>query len=87
VLPLTEERHADVVLFQVERDADDAVLELEPFESDAVLETVDTSDAVAHLEHRSDLAEVGLDVVALDPLLQDRGDLLWAQLLGDTSVS
>ena len=68
VLPLAEERDADVVLLEVERDADDAVLELEPLERDAVLEAVDARDAVADLEDGADLGEVGLDVVLLDPL-------------------
>ena len=77
-LPLAEERDADVVLLEVERDADDAVLELEPLEGDAVLEAVDAGDAVADLQHRADLGQVGLDVVLLDPALQDRGDLFGA---------
>ena len=78
LLPLAEERDADVVLLQVERDPDDAVLELEPLERDAVLEPVHAGDAVADLEHGADLGEVGLDVVLLDPLLEDRGDLFGA---------
>ena len=87
VLPLAEERDADVVLLQVERDADDAVLELEPLEGDAVLEPVDASDAVAELEHGPDLREIGLDVVLLDPLLEDRGDLFGTELHGNVSPS
>ena len=75
VLPLAEERDADVVLLEVERDARHAVLELEPLERDAVLEPVDAGDAVADLEDGADLGEIGLDVVLLDPLLEDRGDL------------
>ena len=74
-LPLAEERDPDVVLLEVERDPDDAVLELEPLERDAVLEAVDARDAVADLQHRADLGQVGLDVVLLDPGLEDRGDL------------
>ena len=77
-LPLAEERHADVVLLEVERDADDAVLELEPLERDAVLEAVDARNAVADLQHRADLGQVRLDVVLLDPGLEDRGDLFGA---------
>ena len=57
---------------------DDAVLELEPLEGDAVLEAVDAGDAVADLEDGPDLREIGLDVVLLDPLLEDRGDLFGA---------
>ena len=57
---------------------DDAVLELEHLERDAVLEPVHAGDAVADLEHGADLREIGLDVVLLDPLLQDRGDLFRA---------
>ena len=41
-------------------------------------EAVDARDAVAELEHGADLREIGLDVVLLDPLLQDRGDLFGA---------
>ena len=78
LLPLAEERDADVVLLEVERDPDDAVLELEPLERDAVLEAVDAGDAVADLQHRADLGQVGLDVVLLDPALEDRGDLFRA---------
>ena len=78
MLPLAEERGADVVLLEVERDADDAVLELEHLERDAVLEAVDAGDAVADLEDGADLGQVGLDVVLLDPLLEDRGDLFGA---------
>jgi hypothetical protein len=75
VLPLAEERDADVVLLEVEGDAGDAVLELEALERDAVLETVDAGDAVADLEDGADLGEVGLDVELLDSILEDRGDL------------
>ena len=78
VLPLAEERRADVVLLEVERDAGDAVLELEPLERDAVLEAVDAGDAVADLEDGADLREVGLDVELLDSVLEDRGDLFGA---------
>ncbi len=78
VLPLAEQGNADVVLLEVERDADDAVLELEPLERDGVLEAVDAGDPVADLEHRAHLGEVGLDVVLLDPRLEDRRDLFRA---------
>ena len=78
LLPLAEERDADVVLLEVERDAGDAVLELEHLHGQAALEAVDAGDAVADLEDGADLGEVGLDVVVLDALLEDRGDLFWA---------
>jgi hypothetical protein len=78
VLPPAEQRGADVVLLEVEGDADDAVLELEALQRDAVLEAVDAGDAVTDLQDGANLREVGLDVVLLDPLLQDRGDLFRA---------
>src|SRR5947208_2893398 len=81
-LPLAEERRADVVLLEVEREPDDAVLELEHLHRDRVLEPVDAGDAVADLQDAADLGEVGLDVVVLDPLAEDRGDLFGAQLQG-----
>ncbi len=78
MLPLAEERRADIVLLEVEREPDDTVLELEHLHRDAALEPVDARDAVADLEDGADLGEVGLDVVMLDPLLQDRRDLFRA---------
>src|SRR5436190_8977911 len=80
VLPGTEERGADVVLLEVEGEAGDAVLELQHLQRDGVLEPVDAGDAVADLQHAADFGEVGLDVVLLDPLLQDRGDLFGTKL-------
>src|SRR5262249_7041850 len=80
LLPLAGERSADVVLFEVERKTRDTVLELEQLQRDAVLEPVDPGDAVADLQDGADLGEVRLDVVLLDPLTQDRGDLFRAQL-------
>ena len=74
-----EERGADVVLLEVEREPDDVVLELEHLLRDGVLEPVDAGDPVADLQHGADLGEVGLDVVVLDPLLQDRGDFFRTQ--------
>ena len=79
VLPLAEQRGADVVLLEVEREADDAVLELEHLQRNSVLEAVGAGDAVADLEDGADLGEIGLDVVVLDPVLQDRGDFFWTQ--------
>ena len=78
LLPLAEERGADVVLLEVERDAGDAVLELEHLQRDGALQAVDAGDAVADLQHLADLGEVGLDVEVLDPLLQEGGDLFRA---------
>jgi hypothetical protein len=78
LLPVPEEGDSDVVLLEVERDARDAVLELEHLHRHAALEPVDPGDAVADLEDGADLGEVGLDVVGLDALLEDRGDLFRA---------
>jgi hypothetical protein len=61
---------------RVEGDPGDAVLELEHLHGHAVLESVDAREAVPDLQHRPDVGQVRLDVVVLDPLLQDRGDLL-----------
>ena len=77
LVPVAEERRADVVLLEVEREADDAVLELEHLEREAVLEAVDARDAVADLQHGADLGEVRLGVEVLDPFFQDRRDLFW----------
>jgi hypothetical protein len=54
------------------------VLELEHLHRDRVLEAVDAGDAVADLQDGTDLGEIGLDVVVLDPFLEDRGDLFRA---------
>src|SRR5439155_9297001 len=44
-------------------------------------------NSVADRKHRSDLGEVGLDVVLLDPLTEDRRDLFRAQLQVSLSSS
>src|SRR5439155_2336210 len=80
VLPLAEDSHADVVLLEVESDPDHVVLELQHLRGDVVLEPVDAGDAVADLEHGADLGQIGLDVVLLDPRLQDLRDLFGAKL-------
>jgi hypothetical protein len=80
VLPLAEEGGADVVLLEVERDPGHPVFELEHLRRDGILEPVDPGDPVADLEHAADLREVGLDVVLLDPLLEDRRDLFRPEL-------
>jgi hypothetical protein len=85
LVPLAEERDADVVLLEVERYADDAVLELEHLHRHAVLEPVDAGDPVAELEDGAHLRELGLDLVLLDPLFEDRGDLFRSQLHGVVS--
>ena len=78
LLRFAEESDADVVLLQVEREPDDAVLELEHLQRDGVLEPVHPGDAVADRQNRPDLGEVGLDVVVLDPFLENRRDLFGA---------
>ena len=78
LLPVAEQRDADVVLLEVERDAGDAVLELEHLQRHAALQAVDAGDAVADLEDGADLCQVGLDVERLDALLEDRRDLFGA---------
>ena len=80
LLPLAEERGADVVLLEVEREPGDAVLELEHLQRDGGLEAVDAGDSVADLEDGPDLGEVGLDVVLLDLLAEDRRDLFGTNL-------
>src|SRR5439155_21232558 len=75
MLPLAEEGDADVVLLEIEGVAGDSVLELEHLHRDRGLQSVEVRDAVPDLENSSDLREVGLDVVLLDPLSQDGCDL------------
>ena len=54
------------------------MLELDQLHGDTGLEAVDPGDPVADLQDGADLGEVRLDVVLLDLLAQDRGDLVWA---------
>jgi hypothetical protein len=54
------------------------VVELEQLPRDRALEPVDAGDPVPDLEHGADLGQVGLDVVLLDPLAEDRRDLFRA---------
>ena len=80
LVPVAEQRDADVVLLEVEGEADDPVVELEHLERHAVLEPVDAGDAVAELEDRSDLGEVRVDVELLDAAAEDRRDLFGTKL-------
>src|SRR5207237_10276222 len=72
LLPLAEQRDADLVFLEVEREADHAVLELEHLERDGAFEAVDARDAVADRQDRADLGEVRLDVVPPDPTTECR---------------
>ena len=68
--------HGDVVLLEVQREARDAVRELDHLERDAALEPVDAGDAVRELDDGADLFDAGRNLVLLDLLAQDRGDLV-----------
>ncbi len=60
---VAENDHADGVLFQVERQADDAAGELDHLAGHDARQAVDAGDAVAHLQHAADLADVDLRLV------------------------
>ena len=77
LVPLAEQHGADVVLLEVQREAGHVMGKLEHLERHAVVEAVDAGDAVGDGEHGAHLGEVGAaGVEALDPLPQDRGDLV-----------
>ena len=81
LVPLAEEHGADVVGLEVEGEAGDAVRQLEHLQRHAVVEAVDAGDPVGDGEHRADLGEVGAaGVQSLDPLAQDRCDLVGLDL-------
>jgi hypothetical protein len=82
LLPLADERHADVVLFEVESKADNPELELQHLERDAAFQAVHSRDTVRNLQHGAGLGEICLDLELLDPLPEDGGDLFRTQLHG-----
>src|SRR5207248_952849 len=59
-LVITEENDADVILFEVQRHSKDAVRELDKFRGQHVRQPVDTSNAVADLQHRADIVDISL---------------------------
>ncbi len=77
LVPVAEEHGADVVLLEVERESGDAVRQVEHLQGHDVVEAVYAGDSVGNREHGSDLGEIGAaGLKALDPLPQDRGDLV-----------
>ena len=81
VLPLAEQHRADVVGLEVQRQPGHVVRELEHLERHAVVEPVDAADAVGDRQDGADLGQVRLRAVeALDPALEDRGDLIGLDL-------
>ena len=72
--------HGDVRLLEVEGEARHPVGELEHLERHAVLEAVDARDAVADGDDRADLGDLDGPLVAGDLFLEDRRDLVRAEL-------
>ncbi len=60
---IAENDHADGVLFQVERQADGPAGELDHLAGHHAGQAVDARNAVAHLQHATDLADVDLRLV------------------------
>ena len=79
---VAEDDHADGVLFEVEGQADDAAGELDHFAGHHAGQAVDAGDAVAHLEHAADLADVDLRLELLNFLLDDGSDLVGFEFHG-----
>ncbi len=75
VLAVAEDDRADRVLVEVERQADGAALELEQLVDGRVGQARHPGDAVAHLEHATDLGGLELGLEAGQVLLQCRGDV------------
>ena len=63
--------HADGVFFQVERQAGDAAGELDHFAGHDARQAVDAGNAVAHLQHAPDFADVDVRLVLLDFSLEN----------------
>ena len=72
---LAEHHRADVVLFEVQRETERAALELEQLVDRGVGQPRDARDAVADLQHATDLLGLDRRVEALDVLAQDRRDV------------
>ena len=75
---LAHQHHTHVVILEVEGDALGAVLELHQFAGHDLLQAIDAGDAVADLQHGSDVADRNRFVVVLNLLLEDGADLVGA---------
>ncbi len=72
---LAEKHGADLVLLEVEHHADDVAGELQQLAGHRLLEPVHARDAVADLDHATDLLEVDLRLEARELALDDLADL------------
>ena len=66
---IAQDDHADGVLFEVEGQPDDAAGKLDHFAGHDAGQAVDPGNAVAHLEHAADFADVDLRFVLFNFLL------------------
>ena len=73
---LTHQHCADIVVFEIERNAFGAVFELNEFTGHHLLKAVDTSNAVAHLQDGTHIADRNRLVVVLNLLFEDGADLV-----------
>ena len=79
---VAENDDADGVLFEVEGQAVDAAGKLDHFAGHDARQAVDARDAVAHLDHAADLADVDLRLVLLNFLLDYGSDLVGFEFHG-----
>ena len=74
-----EEHGADVVFLEVEDHAVNFMGKLQELTGHGLLQAMDAGDAVAHLDDGTDVVDVEIDLVALNLLLDDRGDFFRPQ--------
>ena len=82
---LAEDRHADVVLLEVQHHAHRPAGELDQFAGHDVRKAVDARDAVADAQHRADLVGFRFRLELGQLLFQDRGDFFGLDINGHGS--
>jgi len=80
---VTQQRDADVVLFQVQHQADDVVAKVQQLAGHGRLQAIHARDAVAGLQHGAGLHDGDLLIESFDLLADDLADFFGADLHGE----
>ena len=74
----THQYGPDVIFFEVEGNTDGSIFKFEQFAGHGVFQAVDAGDAIANLQHGSDVGDFEFGVVLLDLLLDNAANFVWS---------